>query len=632
MVQYRVMVGPFSRLRLCYRFVLVLLLFFVSVFSTSAHPLDISLSVLEVGNEAVKGTIYIHPYEFNLLAEENGINLQQGGLGSAKQEMARYLRERFIVRTGEGPLRPIAVEAEDSELYQILSDGLYLNFRLNIDRSDYPVTFDVSLFTEYFSTQTNKLILLNENGEMFPGGEEVFLTVRRQQWTFDLNNPDFSSEKDDLTDTDEDGLTDHQEKIYGFDPENPDTDGDGYDDFIEMSFGWDPFDPAPSPGQSWEKVDEGRFGQVPAEQTQTPSLQKQDQASEPTKPPVDRPEKNQKTEEKQSDTVQSEAAEKEILQSGAEIVLEPKTATGSNSGVAGGGEDISEKEPQNSTDNLIKRHDIRDKNIPDSRFLNRTLSKLQNVATGGASLFSIISLAVSIFALGFIHASMPGHGKGILFSYLTQVERKFRHALGFITTFTITHLADVIILSLGLTFLSSSYSSAKISTVLKYVGGAGLLLLAVFMIIKGITDIRSLRKQGKEANLRNYEGNMQSTEAAGAVCESRFVRSARLTAEKKSTKSAVLLGLLTGLAPCPFGWAIILLLMSLGKLALVPPVIIVFAFGIFVFLLLVAIAFFLARGVASKLFTAYGRYSRLVSGVLLLIFAVFFFISKVPTL
>jgi len=599
------MVGPFFRLKLCYRFVLVLLLFFLSAFGASAHPLDITLTVLEFGGDAVKGTIYIHPYEFNLLAEEKGINLQQGGLKTAKQEMARYLRERFVVSTGKGIRRPEAVKAEESELYQVLSDGLYLNFRLDIEKNAYPVTFDVSLFTEYFSTQTNKLVLLNNNGEMFPGGEEVFLTVRRQQWSFNLNDPDFSSEKDDLTDSDGDGLTDHQEAIYGFDPENPDTDGDGYSDFIEMSFGWDPLDPSPSPGQSWEKVDEGGFGQVSAEETQTTSHQKQDQTSEPNIASVGRPEKNQKTEEKQSDTDQSETAEEEILQSGAELVLKSEEASVGTEGDT----------PPSGSDNLIKRHSIRDQNIPDSRFLNRTLSKLQSAATGGASLLAIISLALSIFALGFIHASMPGHGKGILFSYLTQVERRFRHALGFITTFTITHLADVIILSLGLTFLSSSYSSAKISTILKYVGGAGLLILAVFMIIKGIADIRGPRQKDTGSNLLSSAGKMQQP-----------------VTTTKNTKSAVLLGLLTGLAPCPFGWAIILLLMSLGKLALVPPVIIIFGFGIFAFLFLVAVAFFIARGVASKLFAAYGRYSRLISGVLLLVFAIFFFTSKVPTL
>ncbi len=41
-------------------------------------------------------------------------------------------------------------------------------------------------------------------------------------------------------DSDNDGLQDHDEIIYGTDKENPDTDGDGYRDGIEARSGYDP--------------------------------------------------------------------------------------------------------------------------------------------------------------------------------------------------------------------------------------------------------------------------------------------------------------------------------------------------------------------------------------------------------
>ena len=84
---------------------------------------------------------------------------------------------------------------------------------------------------------------------------------------------------------------------------------------------------------------------------------------------------------------------------------------------------------------------------------------------------------------------MPGHDKGILFSYLAQERRRFRHALGFIVTFTVTHLIDVVILSFGLKLLSSAYRSATVSQILKLIGGAGLIIIAVFMIFLGIQDL-----------------------------------------------------------------------------------------------------------------------------------------------
>lgn len=46
-------------------------------------------------------------------------------------------------------------------------------------------------------------------------------------------------------DSDQDGLSDSEEKAYGTDPNNSDTDGDGYTDGVEVKSGYDPLKPAP---------------------------------------------------------------------------------------------------------------------------------------------------------------------------------------------------------------------------------------------------------------------------------------------------------------------------------------------------------------------------------------------------
>lgn len=48
-----------------------------------------------------------------------------------------------------------------------------------------------------------------------------------------------------LLDSDQDGLTDTEEKLYGTDPRKADTDGDGYSDGAEVKAGYDPLKPAP---------------------------------------------------------------------------------------------------------------------------------------------------------------------------------------------------------------------------------------------------------------------------------------------------------------------------------------------------------------------------------------------------
>lgn len=47
-------------------------------------------------------------------------------------------------------------------------------------------------------------------------------------------------------DSDQDGLTDAEEKLYGTNPHNPDTDGDGYSDGAEIKSGYNPLKPAPN--------------------------------------------------------------------------------------------------------------------------------------------------------------------------------------------------------------------------------------------------------------------------------------------------------------------------------------------------------------------------------------------------
>ncbi|MDD2766848.1 MAG: hypothetical protein PHH40_03745 [Candidatus Moranbacteria bacterium] len=51
--------------------------------------------------------------------------------------------------------------------------------------------------------------------------------------------------KDIFADTDQDGLSNEEEKLYGTDPMNKDTDNDGYSDGVEVESSYDPLKPAP---------------------------------------------------------------------------------------------------------------------------------------------------------------------------------------------------------------------------------------------------------------------------------------------------------------------------------------------------------------------------------------------------
>lgn len=54
-----------------------------------------------------------------------------------------------------------------------------------------------------------------------------------------------SSDKNIFLDSDQDGLSDEEEKVYGTDPNDRDTDKDGYSDGAEVKSGYDPTKPSP---------------------------------------------------------------------------------------------------------------------------------------------------------------------------------------------------------------------------------------------------------------------------------------------------------------------------------------------------------------------------------------------------
>jgi len=72
--------------------------------------------------------------------------------------------------------------------------------------------------------------------------------------TFFAFAQDQNSSQNIFLDSDQDGLSDEEEKTLGTNPANPDTDGDSYSDGVEVSSGYDPLKPAPGDKIIPEKI------------------------------------------------------------------------------------------------------------------------------------------------------------------------------------------------------------------------------------------------------------------------------------------------------------------------------------------------------------------------------------------
>lgn len=74
----------------------------------------------------------------------------------------------------------------------------------------------------------------------------LFFMLLFSSVTFFVMADDSATTKQNIfQDSDQDGLSNDEEALYGTDPMNKDTDGDGYTDGVEVESGYDPLKPAP---------------------------------------------------------------------------------------------------------------------------------------------------------------------------------------------------------------------------------------------------------------------------------------------------------------------------------------------------------------------------------------------------
>ncbi len=219
----------------------------VLVFS---HALDISYTTLTPQSKAIYGSTYIHPYELNLIGSALDVNIHlEENFSLLPEIIIPYFKAHFVVVAGEKVLELENITLEEKTLAQILEDGIYLKFVIPRVSGTPVYRFQISLFIEFYSTQTNKVLILDPQGKVVPKRPEILFTRHRQKLDLNFNQLDLSGEIDNHIDSDKDGLTNHLEKLYGTDSTLTDTDNDNYTDFEEFIMGWDPLDPKRCHGQ-----------------------------------------------------------------------------------------------------------------------------------------------------------------------------------------------------------------------------------------------------------------------------------------------------------------------------------------------------------------------------------------------
>ena len=245
-------------------------------------------------------------------------------------------------------------------------------------------------------------------------------------------------------------------------------------------------------------------------------------------------------------------------------------------------------------------------------------------------------LMLFVFLLGLLHTLEAGHSKAVLTSNLLNNKVTFKQSLLYVFVFTATHLGDIVFIGILFLVLNNFYDIFGRLGLFERFAGFAVFFLASYMLVKSITDYikskvvtASQRNEHNKRHVKVQSGVHKHT--AGSIHEhdhedphghSHNNMDEILKNKNISFKNQIAIGILTGIAPCIFGWSIFMLVVSTGNLWLLFPVILSFGVGIFVALTIVA---FLVTRIRSATIGKIGflaDISPIISALFLLIYSI----------
>ncbi len=233
----------------------------------------------------------------------------------------------------------------------------------------------------------------------------------------------------------------------------------------------------------------------------------------------------------------------------------------------------------------------------------------------------LAALAIALI-LGALHALSPGHGKTIVAAYLVGSQGKLYHAvaLGFLVT--LTHTGSVFALGLATLSLSKYIMPDQLFPMLELVSGLLIVILGVFLLLPRIKTFRAEKKrENAPVKAKEVEVGEKSTrlkideeirepgpEHNHDPAQFGYVPLPKGAQEIRenplsgiSWKSLIALGISGGLVPCPDAIAILLIAVTINKIAFGLGLIISFSLGLAVVLIIIGMVMVQSKAIFARL-------------------------------
>lgn len=225
-----------------------LALFAFSATPVFAHPLDVSATSMTVEGNSAVATTALHPSEVERILGKRGVPMRSityGDYYSKRDFVFDYLRDTVKVSANGKPCEIGSFATREMAVDEIFSEGFPVSYSFSCGDEIKKLDVSIRIFDE-LPLQTNRLTLLGGNGTTLA---YKVLTPVLPDFSYDLA----SGAPAKGVDSDNDGLSDEEERAYRTDAKNPDTDGDFYTDGEEVMWGWNPLSKALSPGQKYRE-------------------------------------------------------------------------------------------------------------------------------------------------------------------------------------------------------------------------------------------------------------------------------------------------------------------------------------------------------------------------------------------
>lgn len=230
---------------------------------------------------------------------------------------------------------------------------------------------------------------------------------------------------------------------------------------------------------------------------------------------------------------------------------------------------------------------------------------LKKQQTSPVFIFSALLIAG---LLGMLHALSPGHGKTIVAAYLVGSQGRFYHAIALGLLVTFTHTGSVFALGLLTLTASRYFLAADIFPVLELASGLLILLLGLGLLyprlrywILYLRQQRQISRKPVEVS-REFGGSKrvvidQSIEEIGSPhshdpSTMGYIPRGPLPSGALSGinwRSLITLGVSGGLVPCPDAIAILLIALTINRIALGISLIVSFSMGLAVVLIIIGL-------------------------------------------